>query len=71
MSVDEKFLLFVDIDAFARFKFHIEVVLKNGDLLDELPDECLVKFRDVGSLLDDEVLQLFDSVHGFFPAVAV
>jgi hypothetical protein len=47
------------------------VVLKNGDMLDELPDECLVEFCDVGFLLAHKVMQLFDPVHGFFPAVAV
>ena len=47
------------------------MVLKNGDLLDELPDECLIEFHDVGFLLVDEVLQFFDPVDGFFPAVAV
>ena len=67
----EDALLFCDIDAYTRFEFHIEVVLKNGDLLDELLDECFVKFCDLGFLLADKVLQSFDSFHGFFPAVAV
>jgi hypothetical protein len=36
----EDALLFCNINAYTRFEFHIEVVLKNGDLLDELLDEC-------------------------------
>ena len=47
------------------------MVLKNGDLLDELPDECLIKFCDISFLTGDEVLQFLDPVHDFFPAVAV
>lgn len=45
--------------------------MKHDDLLDEPSDKFFVEVRDVGSLLADEVLQLFDPVHGLFPAVAV
>jgi hypothetical protein len=34
-------------------------------------DQSLIKLCDVGFLLGDEVLQLLDPVHGFFPVVAV
>ena len=64
-------VLIFNFDADAGLEFHSEVVSKNGDLLDELLDECFVKFCDIGFLLADKVLQLFDPVHGFFPAVAV
>lgn len=64
-------LLSCNIDADAGFEFDREVVGENSDLLDEPSDQILVKVRDLGSLLADEVLQFFDSVHGFFPAVAV
>ena len=46
------------------------MVGKDGDLLDELFDQSLIKLCDVGFLLGDEVLQLFDLVHGFFPVMA-
>lgn len=47
------------------------MVGKDGDLLDELFDESLIELCDFGFLLGDEVLQLLDPVHGFFPVVAV
>jgi len=34
-------------------------------------DEVFVQFCDFSFLLADEVLQFFDPVHGFFPAVIV
>lgn len=64
-------LLFCNIDADAGFEFDREVVGKDGDLLDEAFDTILVKVRDFGFLLADEVLQLLDPVQSFFPAVAV
>lgn len=47
------------------------MVGKDGDLLDELSDQSLIKHCDVSFLPGDEVLQLPDPVHGFFPVVAV
>ena len=41
------------------------------NFLDELFDKSLIKLRDVSFLFSDEVLQLFDPVHGFFPVVAI
>lgn len=64
------FLCF-DFDCKPGFEFHIEVVGKNGDLLDELFYQSLIKLCDVSFLFGDEVLQLLDSVHGLFPVVAV
>ena len=60
-----------DVDCDPGLEFHGEVVCKDGDLLDELFDQSLIKLCDVGFLLGDEVLQLLDPVHGFFPVVAV
>ena len=47
------------------------MVGKDGDLLDELFDQSLIEFCDIGFLLGDEALQLLDPVHGLFPVVAV
>ena len=47
------------------------MVVVNGDLLDQLSDEAFVEFGDFGLLTSDEVLQLLDPVHGFFPVVVV
>ena len=47
------------------------MVGKDGDLLDELFDQSLIKLCDVGSLSGDEVLQLLDPVHGFFPVITI
>ena len=47
------------------------MVGKDDDSLDESLDTILVKGCDLSFLLVDEVLQLLDPVHSFFPAVAV
>ncbi|PNR94471.1 hypothetical protein [Petrotoga sp. 9PWA.NaAc.5.4] len=47
------------------------MVGEDSDSLDEPSEQSLVKFRDVGFLLTNEVLQFFDPVHGFFTALAV
>ena len=62
-------LLFCNTHAYVGLEFHSEVALIM--ICGMLPDECLVKFCDVGFLLDDKVSQLFDSVHGLYSAVAV
>lgn len=64
------FLCF-NVDCDAGLEFHGEVVGEDGDLLDELSDQSLIKLCDVSFLPCDEVLQLLDPVHGFFPVVAV
>ena len=46
------------------------MVGKDGDLLDELFDQSLIKLCDVGFLPGDEVMQLLVLVHGFFPVMA-
>lgn len=60
-----------NVDCEAGLEFHGEVVGKDGDFLDEFFDQSFVELRDVGFLLGDEVLQLLDSVQGFFPVVAI
>lgn len=60
-------LLFCNINADAGFELDREMVGKDGDFLDEAFDLILVKVRDIGFLLADEVLQLLDMVEGFFP----
>ncbi len=60
-----------NVDCNAGLKFYGEVVGENGDLLDELIDQCFIELCDVGFLPGDEVLQLLDPIHGFFPVVAV
>lgn len=62
------FLCF-NVDCDAGLEFHGEVVGEDGDFLDELFDQSLIELCDVGFLTGDEVLQLLDSVHDFFPAV--
>lgn len=47
------------------------MVVVNGDLLDQLSDEAFVEFGDFGLLTTDEVLQLLDPVHGFFPVITI
>ena len=64
------FLCF-DIDCDAGLEVYGEVVGEDGDLLDELFNQSLIKLRDVGFLTGDEVLQLLDPIHGFFAVVAV
>ena len=64
-------VLFFDIDCKPGFEFHSEVVVEDGNLLDEFFDQSLIKLCDVCFLLGDKVLQFLDPVHGFFPVVAV
>ena len=64
------FLCF-DVDCDPGLEFHGEVVGEDGDFLDEFFDQSLINLCDVGFLTSDEVLQLLDAVHGFFPVMAV
>ena len=59
------------IDCKPGFEFHGEAVGEDGDLLDELFDQSFIKLFDVGFLSGDEVLQLLDPVHGFFPVITI
>ena len=63
--------LLLNIHAYAGFEFDREVVGEDGDFFDEASDQLLVEICNFCFLLADKVLQLFDSVHGFFSAVAV
>jgi len=49
--------LYFDIDCDAGLKFHGEVILEYGDLLDELFDQSLIKLYDGSFLPGDEVLK--------------
>ena len=59
-SAAESLVLCFNIDCDAGLAFHGEVVGEDGDLLDELFDQSLVKLCDVGFLTGDEVLQLLN-----------
>ena len=63
------FLCF-DVNCNPGLEFHGEVVGEDGDFIDELFDKSLTKLCDVGFLPGDEVMQLLDLVHGFFPVMA-
>ena len=63
--------LCLDIDGTPGLALHGEAVGEDGDLLDELFDQSLIKLFDVGFLSGDEVLQLLDPVHGFFPVITI
>lgn len=74
LSKNQKFgvaLIFCNVNVDAGFEFDGKCLCIDGNLLDEFPDVCLIKFADARFLPGDEVLQLLDSVYGFFPAVAV
>ncbi len=64
------FLCF-DVDCDPGLEFHSEVVVVDGDLLDELADEAFVELGDIGLLFFYELLQLGDSLLGFLTAVGV
>ena len=71
VSAARSLLLCFNVDCDVGLEFHGEVVGEDGDLLDELFDQSLIKLCDIGFLPGDEVLQLLDSIHGFFPVMAV
>ena len=54
------FLCF-NVDCDAGLEFHGEVVVEDGNLLDKLFDQSLIKLCNVGFLSGDEVLQLGDA----------
>ena len=55
------FLCF-DVNCEAGLEFRGEVVVVNGDLLDQLSDEAFVEFGDFGLLTSDKILQLGDDI---------
>lgn len=60
-----------NIDLDAGLEFYDEVICKDGDLLNELFDQRLIKFCDIGFLPGNEVLQFLDPIDGFFPVMAI
>ena len=64
------FLCF-DVDLKFCFEPDGEVVVVNGDLLDQLSDEAFVEFGDFGLLTSDEVLQHGDALPGLLAAAGV
>lgn len=64
------FLCF-DIDCDPGLEFHDEVVCEDGNLLNELFNQSLIKLCDTGFLPGDEFLQFLNPVHGFFSVMAV
>lgn len=63
-------LLFVYINADARFKLYSEAIYENNFLQDQPSDQSFVKFRDVGFRLNNEILPFLDLVYSFCPVVA-
>ena len=63
--------LSINIDLDPGLEFHGEVVGKNGNLLNEIFEQSLIKFCNIGFLPGDEVLQFLNPVHGFFSVMAV
>ena len=64
-------LLCFNFDCKPGLEFHGELVVVNGDLLDQLSDETFVEFDDFGLLTSDEVLQLVDALPGLLAAAGV
>ena len=63
--------LCLNIDCNSGLEFHGEVILENRDLRDQALDQRLVKLRDGGGLLPDEILKVSDQTHLFIPDNAV
>lgn len=55
--------LFFDINRNTGLEVYGEVVLENGDLLDQAADQRLIKLVDGAGLLFDEILQFPDLFH--------
>ena len=67
---EEPFLCF-DLDGDSGLEVDGEVVFENCDLRDQALDQRLVKLRDGGGLLPDEILKVSDQPHLFIPDNAV
>ncbi len=67
---EEPFLCF-DFDCDSRLEVDGEVVFENRDLRDQALDQSLVKLRDGGGLLPDEILQVSYQPHLLVPDNAV
>ena len=61
---EEPFLCF-DVDCDSRLEVDGEMIFENGDLRDQALDKRLVKDRDGGGLLPDEILKVSDQTHLF------
>ena len=55
--------LFFNIDCDSGLEVDGEVILKDRNLRDQALDQRLVKLRDGGGLLMDEILQVLDQAH--------
>lgn len=64
-------LLCFNFDCKPGLEFHGEVVVVNGDLLDQLSGEAFVEFDDFGLLTSGEALQLVDVLPGLLAAAGV
>ena len=60
-----------NIDLDTGLEFQDEVVCEDGNLLNELFNQSLIKLCDTGFLPGDEFLQFLNPVHGFFSVMAV
>ena len=60
-----------DVDCDTGLEFHGEVVGENGNLLNELFNQSLIKFCNIGFLPSDEVLQFLNPFHDVFSVMAV
>ena len=52
--------LLLDVNCDAGLEVYGEVILKDGDLLNQAAYQCLIKLRDVSRLVLDEILQVAD-----------
>lgn len=64
------FLCF-DVDRDLGLKFHCEVVVEDGDPLDEFFYQSFIELFDVAFLPGDEALLYLDAVHNLFLVMAV
>jgi hypothetical protein len=64
-------LLCFDVDCDSGLEVDGEMIFENRDLRDQALDQRLVKPRDGGGLLPDEILKVSDQTHLFIPDNAV
>jgi hypothetical protein len=67
---EEPFLC-LDVDCDSGLEVDGEMIFENSDLRDQALDQRLVKLRDGGGLLPDEILKVSDQTHLFIPDNAV
>ena len=63
MSAAGSLVLCFDFDGDSGLEVDGEVILKDRNLRDQALDQRLVKLRDGGGLLMDEILQVLDQAH--------